>query len=320
MVVSERMLSNAQENYKTLKCATQQKTNSSNSGDTIKKELKMIHIVFQQADVDAIKKAMDLDEILHGEIMEIKDEFAVGPLENIDSEEGWNNRLNWWKELVTASPYQNEIEVGSFDDRKTVEELKRKLDEDEKEEAWLWVGQNQHDVCGYYWVVSQLKEYQGKIVILFLNNLPFINEKGQIFYPQTIHQILPKEIIKAKKLARKISVSEFELDPDEWNRLVAENAAIRTLEGGKKVISQEETFYDKDILAGLTGEWQKGNRAMHNILAKMKIKTGDVFLLWRMKKLADDGKVDITGETTKGWKDFEVRLKTAIENPATTDV
>jgi len=219
-----------------------------------------------------------------------------------------------------ASPYQIEINVGSFDDRKTVEELKSKLDAGEKEEAWLWVGQNQHDVCGYYWLFSQLKDYQGKIVILFLNNLPFINEKGQIFYPQAIHQILPKEIIKAKKLARKVSLSEFEIDPDEWNRLVSENAMVRTLEGGKKIAGQDESFYDKDILTGLTSEWQKGNRAMHNILAKMKIKTGDTFLLGRMKKLAELGRLDIAGETTRGWKDFEVRLKMTTETPVNTDI
>jgi len=42
----------------------------------------------------------------------------------------------------------------------------------------------------------------------------------------------------------------------------------------------------------------------------MKIKTGDVFLLWRIKHLAEQGKLEINGDTTKSWKEFEVRLKT----------
>jgi hypothetical protein len=42
----------------------------------------------------------------------------------------------------------------------------------------------------------------------------------------------------------------------------------------------------------------------------MKIKTGDVFLLWRMKKLAAEEKIEINGDTSKSWKDFEVKLKT----------
>lgn len=271
----------------------------------------MIHIVFQAADERTLEAAIKLDEKLKGPIYQIKDDFAVGPLQNLDTEEGWNDRGNWWKSLLDASPYANQNLVGSFDDRQTVQTLKSTLDEKQYEEIWLWLGQNGHDVCGYYWLVSQLKEYQGRIMILYLNNLPFINEKGNIFYPTTLHQIPPREFLKAKKLCRKITLSEFEVDPDEWAKLCAENAMVRTLEGGKKIISQPENFYDKDILTSLTNEWQKGNRAMTTILGKMKIKTGDVFLLWRMRQLEAENKLAINGDTTKSWKDFEIKLVAA---------
>ena len=272
----------------------------------------MIHVVFQKADVATLQKAIELDETLSGDVAEIKDEFAVGPLENLDSEEGWAAREDWWRSLLNDSPYSGENLLGSFDDRKTVEGIKQRLNENSKEEIWIWMGQNQHDVCGYYWLISQLKEYQGRVVILYFNNLPFINEKGQIFYPTTLHAIQPKEFLKAKKLNRKVTLSEFEVDPDEWKKLCSDNATVRILEGGKKIVSKEEDFYDKDVLNGLSNEWQKGNKAMHSILSKMKTGTGDVFLLWRIKKLVLEGKVDISGDTTKSWKDFEVKLKTAV--------
>ena len=271
----------------------------------------MTHIVFQHADVAVLKKAIEMDETLAGEVLEIKDDFAVGPIGNLDTEEGWSERLAWWKELVDQSPYAGDNLVGSFDDRETVARLKKVLEEDQKEEVWIWMGQNQHDVCGYYWLIAQLKEFQGRVVVLYFNNLPFINDKGQIFYPTTLHEILPKEFLKAKKLNRKVTLSEFEVDPDEWKRLSTENAMIRILEGGKKIVGKEETFYDKDVLNGLSGEWQKGNRAMHHILSRMKLKTGDVFILWRMKYLAAQEKIEMNGETNRNWKDFEVKLKSA---------
>ena len=271
----------------------------------------MTHIVFQHADVAVLKKAIEMDETLAGEVLEIKDDFAVGPIGNLDTEEGWSERLAWWKELVDQSPYAGDNLVGSFDDRETVARLKKVLEEDQKEEVWIWMGQNQHDVCGYYWLIAQLKEFQGRVVVLYFNNLPFINDKGQIFYPTTLHEILPKEFLKAKKLNRKVTLSEFEVDPDEWKRLSSENAMIRILEGGKKIVGKEETFYDKDVLNGLSGEWQKGNRAMHHILGRMKLKTGDVFILWRMKYLAAQEKIEMNGETNRNWKDFEVKLKSA---------
>jgi len=279
----------------------------------------MIHIVFQDADIAVLQKAIELDQSLIGDIRIIRDDYAVGPLGEIYETEGYQLRREWWKQLLEDSPYRSQQLTDLVDDRLTVHNLKKELDENSKEEVWIWMGQNQHDVCGYYWLVSQLKDYQGRIVILYFNNLPFINEKGQIFYPATLHEIQPKEFLKAKKLNRKITSSEFEVDPDEWKRLCSENAMIRILEGGKKIVGKEEDFYDKDILTGLSNEWQKGSKAMHSILGKMKIKTGDVFLLWRMKKLAEEGKIEINGDTSKSWKDFEVRLKMAAPQIMETD-
>lgn len=279
----------------------------------------MIHIVFNEADIEVLKKAQELDESLAGEVVIIRDDYAVGPVVNIYETEGYQQRREWWKALVEQSPYDTEQLMNMVDDRLTVHNLKKALDEKEKEEIWIWMGQNQHDVCGYYWLMSQFGNYQGRVFVLYLNNLPFINEKGQIFYPTWIHEIQPKEFLKAKRLCRKITLSEFEVDPDEWRKLCDDNAFVRILEGGKKIASKGEDFYDKDVLAGLSNEWQKGNKAMHNILAKMKVKTGDVFLLWRMKKLAEQEKIEINGDTSRNWKDFEVKLKTIAAEPAATE-
>jgi hypothetical protein len=269
----------------------------------------MIHIVFQEADITVLQKAIELDETLSGDVRIIRDDYAVGPLSDIYETEGYQQRREWWKQLLEISPYNTDHLMDMVDDRLIVHNLKKDLDENSKEEVWVWMGQNQHDVCGYYWLISQLKDYQGRVVVLYFNNLPFINEKGNIFYPTTLHEIQPKEFLKAKKLNRKVTLSEFEVDPDEWKKLCNENAMIRILEGGKKIVGKEDDFYDKDVLSGLSNEWQKGNKAMHNILGKMKIKTGDVFLLWRMKGLVEEEKIEINGDTSKGWKDFEVKLK-----------
>ena len=266
----------------------------------------MIHIVFQQDDVQLLKEAMKLDETLQGEVFEIKDEWGVGPLKDLDNDEGWAARQNWWREMLAGSPYGEKL-VGTFDDRETVKLIKEKLDAEETLEAWIWMGQNQHDVTGYYWLMPQLKAYQGRVMILYLNNLPFINEKGQLFYPWSVHDILPKEAVKAKKLARQITLSEFEVDPDEWKKISDENATVRILEGGKKIVAKEESFYDSEILKNITADWQKATRVLSNTLHRMKIKTGDLFIMWRMKQLISIGKIETMGNVDGGWKEFDVR-------------
>jgi hypothetical protein len=269
----------------------------------------MIHIVFEQANVEALSKAIELDETLQGEIVEIKDDFAVGPIADIYETEGYQARRDWWKELLEFSPYKEQLDI--VDDKMTVHQLIKKLEEtvDEKpEELWIWMGQNQHDVCSYYWLMSQLKSYQSRVHVLYLNNLPFINEKGQIFYPQHLHEIQPKEFLKAKKLARPITLSEFELDPDEWKKICDENKMVRILEGGKKIVNKDEDYFDKELLSHVTGEPQKLLKVLGNAQSKMKVKTGDVFLVSRFKEMADNGLLEISGNWEKGWKELTIKF------------
>lgn len=266
----------------------------------------MIHIVFNTADIAALEAAIALDESLAGKIIEIKDDYAVGPLLDIYETEGFQLRKNWWANVLVHSPYTDQLDI--VDDRLTVHQLINALNHDENESIWIWMGQNVHDVCGYYWLMSQFKEYQGRIQVLYLNNLPFLNEKGQLFYPTYLSQIQPKEFIKAKKLARPITLSEFELDPDEWNKICTEQEVIKFLEGGKKIVNMDINFYDKEILSLLTKNAQKLPSALSNILTKMKVKTGDAFVVYRLKALADIGKIVFAGDWEKGWKDMVIQM------------
>jgi hypothetical protein len=266
----------------------------------------MIHIVFNTADIAALEAAIALDESLAGKIIEIKDDYAVGPLLDIYETEGYQSRKNWWGNVLAHSPYTDQLDI--VDDRLIVHQLINALNHDENESIWIWMGQNAHDVCGYYWLMSQFKEYQGRIQVLYLNNLPFLNEKGQLFYPTYLSQIQPKEFIKAKKLARPITLSEFELDPDEWNKICTEQEVIKFLEGGKKIVNMDINFYDKEILSLLTKNAQKLPSALSNILAKMKVKTGDAFVVYRLKALADLGKIVFVGDWEKGWKDMVIQM------------
>jgi hypothetical protein len=42
----------------------------------------------------------------------------------------------------------------------------------------------------------------------------------------------------------------------------------------------------------------------------MPVKTGDVFLVWRIKALAAINKLVIQGDWEKGWKDIQVQIQT----------
>ena len=268
----------------------------------------MLHIVFQEADIEALQKSFELDESLSGDIIQIKDDFAVGPLAGIYTDEGIQNRNQWWREVLAGGDYEGIADDGHVNDQKTVAELKDKLDSDPEASLWIWAAHNKHDVSGYYWLVGQLKDYHGRIFILYLNNLPFLNEKGNLFYPVNLYDIPPKEFVKAKKLAREITLSEFEVDPDEWTKICEENKGIRLLEGGKKLVSRDYDFYDAEIKKYITMDWQKASKIIHNYLSKSKYATGDAYLLWRLKGMIADGLFDVQGKVGT-MKEFEVKNK-----------
>ena len=266
----------------------------------------MIHIVFNEADIEVLKQAIALDESLQGEVVQIKDDYAVGPLENIYLVEGRDARNAWWREVLAGGDYDGKADSGEVDDLKTAAEIVGKMRRDADEVIWIWAAQNKHDVSGYYWLLHFMKEFQGRVYILYLNNLPFLNEKGQLFYPTWLHTIPPKEFLKAKKLSRPITLSEFEVDPDEWTRLSNENKGVRILEGGKKLVQADYDFYDADLQKFITTDWQKASRIINQFLSKNKHTTGDAYMLWRLKLLIAGGNYDVQGEL-KNMKDFEVK-------------
>lgn len=270
----------------------------------------MIHIVFNQPDVDVLQRAIELDESLQGEVIQIKDDYAVGPLQNCYVGEGIEARKEWWREVLTGSEYEGKVDSGEIDDYKTAAELVGTMRRNEEEQIWIWAAQNKHDVSGYYWLLHYMKEFQGRVHILYLNNLPFINEKGLIFYPQWLSEIPAKEFLKAKKLARPITLSEFEVDPDEWRKLCEESRGVRLLEGGKKLVQADYNYYDAELLKFISGDWQKASKVIHQFLSKAKETTGDAYLLWRLRMLAAEDRIDVQGEM-KNKKDIEIKIKSA---------
>ena len=268
----------------------------------------MLHIVFQEEDVITLSKSFELDESLRGNIFHVKDDYAVGPLSGIYMEEGIESRKDWWREVLAGGDYDGLVDNGEIDDAKTAGTIKEQLQDDPAENVWIWIAPNKHDVSGYFWLISQLKDFEGRVEVIWLNNLPFINDKGHIFYPENLFEIPAKEFIKAKKLARQVSISEFELDPEEWAKICDEDKMVRTLEGHKKLLQHETDFYDVELLKFITPDWQKASKVIHHFLSKSGKTTGDAYLLWRLKKMIADDIIDAQGEI-KNMKDFEIKMK-----------
>jgi Domain of unknown function (DUF1835)/Protein of unknown function len=257
----------------------------------------MFHIVFQRNDIAVLNQAMDLDEALDGEVQLIAGDYSLGPLEAVPTAEGRDFRRQWWLGLP-AEGIQGSAEFAA-NDEETIRMLQTRMREEEFDEIWIWVASNQQDVCGYYRILPELKEFCGRVYILSLNNLPFINDKGAVFYPSGLFEIPPREFKKAKRLARPVTVSEFEIDGDEWSRLCAENKGVRVLEGAKKIIQHDYDYFDNAIKKFAGTDFQKPNRIIHSFLLKSSVRVNEAFLHWRLKELVRSGECTEEGGLIK---------------------
>ena len=91
----------------------------------------MIHVVFDHANVAVLEGAIEIDETLQGNIIEIKDDYMVGPLGDIYETEGYQERKQWWEGVLQNSPYQDQLAI--VDDKLMVHQLLTTLEENPEE-------------------------------------------------------------------------------------------------------------------------------------------------------------------------------------------
>ena len=266
------------------------------------------HIVVGDEAARPLKETVASEPSMAGEVVLLKDILHVGPLQRGEGQSFSALRSEWWQQV--APDTKPPIEVPDLD---RLLEVSNELYKSASAQVWFWMAPGPADVTAYFWALSYLSKHAGRFFIVNMANLPFLDEAGKVFYPKSISELLPKEIIKARRLARAVTASEIEMDGDVWNNLVAENGGIRTLEGGKKLLSRPENHYDAQLISMLSGNFQKSSRVLSQAMSKYNLPTGDMHLAWRLRELAEAGLIELKGDASKPYREWEVRLPVGEE-------
>ncbi len=261
------------------------------------------HIVTGDLAAAPLKEAIATEPAMEGEVVVMRDVLSVGPLQKQEGQSFSELRTAFWQQVVT-----NEKTPPQVDDLERLLQVGNELSKNETAQVWLWVAPWPADMCTYYWSLKYLGKYLGRVYILSIAGLPFLDADNKIFFPKSISEIQPKELVKAKRLARLINAGELEIDEDEWKKVTAEDAGIRTLEGVKKITSRSEDYYDNQVVSFCSHQFQKASKVVGQALSKFNIPTGDLYLGWRLRKMADAGRLELQGDVAKSLKDFEIKL------------
>ncbi len=261
------------------------------------------HIVVGDEAAKPIQEAVAAEPSMAGEVITLRDILHVGPLQKNEGKTFSQLRTAWWQEVAPGE--KDPVEV---DDTERILEISAQMHRDPEVQAWFWMAPWPADVTAYFWLIKYLSKYPGRFYIVNLANLPFLNEAGKVYYPKNVSEILPKELIKARRLARPVTLSEIELDGDEWIRLVGSGHGNRIHEGGKKLASRNDDHYDQQLLSICSAQYQKASKVINQAMTKAVIPTGDTYLGWRLRQMAASGQLQLKGDPSKTFKDWEVRL------------
>jgi len=259
----------------------------------------MIHILVGDEAAKNLEAAFELDENLRGEILVLRDTLGIGPVSTTEENGHDTTRTEFWKTVIPS--FQKEVE----DDKNIVEIVDKAISEEEP--VCFWLSPCVSDVCAYYWLLPYFKNYPDVLHTINIIGLPFLNEKGQLFYPKNFSEVIPKEFGKTKRLLKKVTPAEYEVEGEEWARLQTENEWVRVYEGGKKITSKDLTWFDGQIKASLSDDFQKGSKVIIEAMKKITQTLSNLFLEWRLRELVLQGVIMINGDVEKGPREFEVK-------------
>lgn len=243
-------------------------------------------------------------------VIALKDLLHIGPLAKEEGQNFSELRTAFWQKVAPNEKYPVII-----NDMEQLLEVSAAMYKDESVQAWFWMAPWPADVCAYYWLLPYLSKHLGRFCIINIAGLPFLDEQGKLYYPKNISEISPRELVKAKKLARQVTPGEMEVDTDEWKKMVAENSGIRVHEGGKKIVSETEGFYDAKLLSFCSQQYQKASKIIRQSMGKYTIPTGDVFLAYRLRELIKSGQLKANGNIEKAANEFDISLPSEEANP-----
>ncbi|MBS1615148.1 MAG: DUF1835 domain-containing protein [Bacteroidetes bacterium] len=267
------------------------------------------HLVCGTEAAAPLHEAMTSEPSMSGEIIVLQDDLQTGPLQRSDSQSFINLRQEWWQQMAPGKATE------AFQDLNRLLELSNTLHQHTTPIVWFWLPPHPTDTCAFTWTLSVLGKNLGRLFVLNLANLPFLDEQNKVFYPERLSQLLPKEWIKAQRLARKITAAELETEQDNWAHLTQVNSLVRTLGSNRKLIAQEANFYDPSLLSLLSEKSQKASRLIQLALSKSRLPVSEEFLAWRLRILAEQGQLFLNGVETRPLKEWELSLKAGMPVP-----
>jgi Protein of unknown function/Domain of unknown function (DUF1835) len=280
-----------------------------------------VHILFGESTAGGLKWALKDIEPAHSiKIIGFPDHFAVGPIFQLDTEFGIENRAKWFRN------HMPENEFHDFYEKEYEERFRKTLHEIEAipEDAiiTIWHAENAAEKTGVLFVLRLLADRKNEI--LLINSSESYNKycKHPEIYYVSLHtgEISPDKmrlILEKTKDDKPLSAELKKQLVDEWSELRSSKEVLRVWENSQ-IKSVEEGYLDSFMLEIATElhekpvnhNFMKAARLVGEVLGRYEQNIGDAFIEYRLLHLIEKGVFDYQG-TLNGLRNYSIRLSKA---------
>ncbi len=176
----------------------------------------------------------------------------------------------------------------------------------------IWYSNQPDEMCGLYWFVGQLNQWNvhsEQVSIVKLPELEF-DEKGNVVQKIGWGEVRPGEWHRYLALERPALPKFMQSCASHWQELQGENAPLRAILNGQ-LVSVSENLYDSFILREISEEGEEFNEAVviGRVLGKYRLGIGDAFLAFRIEEMIHAGKLETVSDIAENMPSYNRVLK-----------
>lgn len=264
--------------------------------------LETTHLVLGDTAAIVLDDAMAAGAVVRAPIVRFRDIYCIGPLTALGTADGPASRARYWGELLPDSPPP----VAEFDDEEA--RYAAAAEVAGHGSILVWTGAHASSQLWLRRLATFLSARGGDIRVVEASD----TERRR----RTMTQFEPTEFSPLIARARRLDAEAMRTLSDSWRHHAARPSAIRRwFDGG--ITHHGDDYYDGLLLAQCDEAWQPAEQAIGSAQWECDEFLGDVFFAWRLRHLAQTGRVWWRGPALP-LADAEVRLPTPAVDSAVT--
>lgn len=261
-----------------------------------------VHVVFGDSARGSLRYFFKSNESEYkGEVIGLREDYSIGPICKIDTEEGMKKRIEYFKhafETISEDEYLQDI------DKDFIEMYKKIKNTDKEAKIIIWYGENANDQVGLRYLVSLLKDRE--LYEVNISDLSIYVSDDIKYTPRVLGECDSEEIQNLIPKIKKIDKEVHNNFIDEWKVLSNSKENLRVFKENK-IVCVDETYYDNDILSNCTLNFRKATRAIGATMGKSGQLVSDLYIDYRVRKLIESGKLEYRGKLAT-MREFDIKV------------